>query len=332
MFAWRGARTRVNHEQEAGRMTSDAMTMKLGWLAGVACLSWGCAQGAIGGPLPDGAVELDALPGDTVAIDGARVLAPEVDQGVWAEVLYDDGTTHTLRIETLLDGRVVYFPQLADEHGDDGVESNEGSAPLASNTALKPCKDSAYTLLPWRWDERYDWQFNAGSTPKGVSRDRAEIRFKRAATNITRSDNSCGMADEVSSTHRYLGRTTRKAQIGANGSCNSGNGHNTVAFGDLPAGTAGVACVWYSAGAAVEADVKLNKAEHKWIAALSSSCSNRLSIEAVATHELGHVFGLGHVGEGAHGNLTMSTAINAFCSNAEASLGRGDVLGLRAKY
>ena len=54
--------------------------------------------------------------------------------------------------------------------------------------------------------------------------------------------------------------------------------------------------------------------------------------QGVQTHEYGHAFGMGHVSEADHGNLTMSTNINGAWSNFEASLGRGDVLGLRSLY
>ena len=48
-------------------------------------------------------------------------------------------------------------------------------------------------------------------------------------------------------------------------------------------------------------------------------------------HELGHVFGLNHVSESGHPNLTMSTAARD-CSNAPLSLGLGDVRALRQLY
>jgi predicted Zn-dependent protease len=105
-----------------------------------------------------------------------------------------------------------------------------------------------------------------------------------------------------------------------------------VAFGDLANGTLAYACIWSVGGTAVEADIKLNKADYKFVAAIGNSCAGRWSVEAVATHEMGHVFGLAHVSEEAHGNLTMSTHINKPCGNAEASLGRGDVRGLRKLY
>jgi hypothetical protein len=62
-----------------------------------------------------------------------------------------------------------------------------------------------------------------------------------------------------------------------------------------------------------------------------SGCSNRFSVESTATHEFGHVFGLAHVAESTHGNLTMSPSMGP-CSAAPETLGKGDVLGLRALY
>jgi hypothetical protein len=278
--------------------------------------------GEIGTPLPDGAIELDAEPGDALAIGAVRLRAPDVGMGVWAEVLFDDGGTATALVLTLDDGRVVYVPEAQAENAG---EASAGGSP-------GPCADTAHVGLPWKWNTPYAWTFRAGSTPAANSKDNVEAKLKRAAANVTASRNSCNMADQVGAQHSYLGRADHGAQISAGAECGNPDGHSAVAFGDLPAGTLGTACVWFSGNEALEADVKLNKADHAWIASNSSGCSGRWSVEAVGTHEFGHVFGLGHVGEAAHGNLTMSPQINGPCQRSEATLGRGDVLGLRAKY
>lgn len=215
--------------------------------------------------------------------------------------------------------------------GDEEVSTEEAGEATAAGSA-GPCKDRARNGLPFAWTEPYRWKLHAASVPSSMSKDVVERKLRRAANNITSSRNSCGLADQVSAQNVYLGRTTKKTNVRADGTCTQTDGMNTVGFGDLPAGVLGVACTWYSNGVALESDVRFNKVDHRWYAARPSSCSGRYSVEAVATHEFGHVFGLGHVGEGAHGNLTMSPSINGSCQNAEATLGRGDVIGLRAKY
>ena len=62
------------------------------------------------------------------------------------------------------------------------------------------------------------------------------------------------------------------------------------------------------------------------------AADDKLSLEATMTHEAGHVFGLGHIGERRHGRLTMSPFLNGPCENSEATLGLGDVRGLEALY
>jgi hypothetical protein len=64
---------------------------------------------------------------------------------------------------------------------------------------------------------------------------------------------------------------------------------------------------------------------------IGGNCISKYSVEAVVTHEAGHVFGLGHVDEAAHGALTMSPVMLT-CQSSEKTLGLGDVRGLEAVY
>jgi hypothetical protein len=317
----------------------------LGW--GFVVLA-GCAPGSEleedGEDADRSSHRLEVRPGDPVALDRAIVIAPAPQSGVYAEVLLGTGETRVLHLST--DGASVVTlhedgadsptaPESADAGGVSGEAAVTGEAAKESTKAgaFAPCQDTASNGLPYRMGARLDWWFNAGSTPASTSVDAAEAALRRAASNITHSKNSCGLVDEVGVGHKYLGRTTKAAQINADATCKpSGNGMNTVGFGLLPEGILGLACVFYDgSGQVTEADVRFNR-RYAWYATEPDGCSKRFSIEAVATHEFGHVFGLGHVPEDEHGNLTMSPLINGPCQSSESTLGRGDVLGLRAKY
>jgi hypothetical protein len=215
-----------------------------------------------------------------------------------------------------------------------GVFLGAAAAPAAnagSLVALNPCGDPAYHLNGSRWTTTLRWSFRASSTPKNVKPSAAESALERGARNIVTGHNNCGLPDRISATEHYLGRTTRPTDVDDDATCGTPDGRNEVGFGKLPAADMALTCWWTRNGHTVEADIKLNKAFYQWTARVRTGCSATWSIEDVATHEFGHAFGLDHVGEALHGNLTMSPLI-APCQTGEETLGLGDVRGLEHKY
>jgi hypothetical protein len=203
--------------------------------------------------------------------------------------------------------------------------------PAEAQSTLGPCRDGAYTLTQSVWKSPYRWHFWARSAPSGVSGAAAARAFQRAATNITDGRNSCGLTDRVGAQQQYMGPTRARMNISNNGSCESPDGQSVVGFGSLSTGALGITCFWIRNGQTIEADVMLNGNGYRWAANVGPSCLGAWSIEDVATHEFGHAFGLGHVGEQLHGLLTMSPSIQP-CQLGETTLGLGDINGLRAKY
>lgn len=271
-------------------------------------------------PLANAAI---AREGDTIVSPaGVAAIVPKVGDDVLAIAELDDGTSRSLRVV----------------HDVDGVHVDEGAAAVAAAATTSPaaCADKAFSRMGHRWASTYAWRFRAGTTPSTNSKSGVETALERAAANVSLSRNDCAVAKSNAPAQTYLGRTSLHSQVIGTSTtykCGTGDGHNVVGFGVLPRGIVGLACVWSTGHRAVEADVKLNDRGYRWFAAHTtpSGCTRSMSVEGVATHEFGHVFGLGHVSEGAHGNLTMSTATRP-CTARDASLGRGDVLGLRAIY
>lgn len=284
---------------------------------------------------PGDLAELDdpaesAVDGALVELDGLAAISPPPGVSVWSELLHTDGTTQQFVLHTTLAGEVV-FEELGDEPRIHALERTSAAPEPAA--ALHACSDDAYILQGWRWESRLEWYFHAGSTPSELGEDEAEAALVAATDNITGATNSCGLADEVAARHEYRGRKSRSANIGAAGDCLGPDGVNMVSFGDLPAGVLATACVWFRGGVATEGDVQFNRRDLSWTTEpRSGACSRQWSLRAVATHERGHTFGLGHVGEGTHGDLTMSPKLGGPCQDSESTLGEGDVLGLRALY
>ena len=193
-----------------------------------------------------------------------------------------------------------------------------------------PCSDGKYNLFGPRWKSTLKWSFNAATTPTSLDKTAALTAITRGLRNIVNARNDCGRADKVSATISYLGTTKAAVGVTRYGGCGKADGRNVVAFGSLPDGVLGVACIRSSGGRINEADIRLTN-RIRW-ALSTSNCWNRYMLEAVMTHEAGHAFGLAHVSERYHGRLTMSARINGPCQNSESTLGLGDLKALEALY
>ncbi len=188
-----------------------------------------------------------------------------------------------------------------------------------------PCQDATFNLLGGKWTRTYEWSFKRSTTPAGLDRTAVANTLTRSFSSVTNGTNDCGMPDRIGATHRYLGVTTRAPN------CRQRDNHNVVAFGRMQMGVLAVTCFWISGGRIVEADMRINNRE-SWGMSVGTCGGDMPMLEATIVHEAGHVFGLDHVGERRHGRLTMSPFIDGPCQNNEATLGRGDVLGLRQLY
>jgi hypothetical protein len=287
-----------------------------------------------------------------------RHLPPCVQQGSEIVVVGLEGSGGSLAADVPAPGHAVHAHVssargAAELHiatrpsGEIVVSAGEEVLPPGGSGGGPPgCEDNDFTLSTEegpgeeqiRWYGQMNWRFKASSRPTYLTAEQVESGLREATTNITHGNNNCGIGDAISATSDYKGTTTNSvnAENGTN-SCNeNGDGISVVAFGGLAGNAIGLECTWSIEHAGrdeiVESDVRLEAAAPWTVSPGAPNCAGSYSIEAVMTHERGHSFGLGHVSEEAHANLTMSTRINGTCNNSEASLGLGDMNGLEALY
>jgi hypothetical protein len=215
--------------------------------------------------------------------------------------------------------------------GDDSTTiSARGVA--SAQSAPNACNDPAYSLIGGKWKTALNWRFQSSTSPQEYTKSAVLSIIKHSFNNMTGARNDCGLPDNVGATSTYLGTTSSAPNVTKRGYCSQRDGMNVLGFGPLPSGILAVTCTWTNGnGKMIESDIRVNSNIY-WALTVSSCHYWQELLEPTMTHEIGHAFGLGHVGERKHGRLTMSTTSDGPCSNAETTLGWGDIRGLNHLY
>ncbi|MFI7503721.1 matrixin family metalloprotease [Streptomyces sp. NPDC049687] len=270
--------------------------------------------------------------GRLVTHAGVGLTVPEPGTKVSVDALTADGTTHGFTLAVAADGTVSYAY-------DDATHATEGAGArlTAGNRsgAPSPCADTAYSTADRKEYGTYQWFVGDGPQPGDLPRREVRQAFEEAIATIIHGRNDCGLDDTIRAKARFLSATGREAGIDPQARCTGRDGLSVWDAGDLSSDSVATTCSWSrpvfrGPDRLLEADVRFNIHDYRFTNSPSGACDGSYDIRSVATHEAGHVFGLGHAGAG-HENLTMYA--NSFaCSTTARTLGRGDVLGLRSLY
>lgn len=174
------------------------------------------------------------------------------------------------------------------------------------------CTSNAYTLTGWEWSSKYSAKYDP--TNSGLSESGVGTAFDASGKEW---DTHTGAA--------VWGGVTQN-----NGGASAGkkNGVNQFGWKNAGASTIAVTYTWSSGGVASESDAKYNK-QFAW--SLSGE-ANKMDLQNIATHELGHTFGLGHpASNNANSCLTMY-AYADYGETQKRTLGDGDISGIKAIY
>ena len=284
-------------------------------------------------------------PGDVVRITNSSgvvevgAVVPAAGTGVTAHVDFMNGDGADLSLET-------------SESGHSATANFMTGGGSTGSGLPDECADDAHSYLHtttgkfMKVYDSYDWYFNANSTPSYMSVADAEASLNSAADRIAHTTNNCGAGDLNPKPVNYLGRGNFGIQVGtdadATTACSANpDGRSVVLFGALTSthNVIAMTCSWFVGTTStqsvniVESDIRIDNnlgTGHTWWF-YGDPCSDDYSLTAVVTHEMGHAFGLDHVSETTHGELTMSTH-TAFCDTSGATLGYGDYKAIDDLY
>jgi hypothetical protein len=215
------------------------------------------------------------------------------------------------------------------------------------------CERDTYNLRSYKWYKPWLFRTTSGTALAGKSQADFDAAARRATANMTQGRNTCGMRGRTHAAGAFVGHTNERGNfVYADGqtTCGDSDGKNVIDAGDLPGGfleaTLAWTCTWaetrHGITMAVSADIRMNDTDYKWTydPATDPACQPalppdqdrwRYDVESVLTHEIGHVYGLVNLSAAEDVNLTMYPGIRR-CTGHMRTLGRGDVLGMRALY
>lgn len=217
---------------------------------------------------------------------------------------------------------------LAPTRPENASSVSPNTAGPASVTAGSECTDGSYTFLGGRWGPMYIYYVYFSSLPGSVVEKesfRGRIFDGHTAWNST--VNSCGFQDGRDILGGWVGDLNRPASSTRDQFNVVDYGPTTVFCGSSTA----LACayVWTVNGNIQESDQRFSSA-YPWFTGTSTSVpSSQYDLWSTASHETGHTIGLDHV---TNCDLTMGAPCASPGLSGRRDLGRGDVLGMRARY
>ncbi|MFJ4295707.1 hypothetical protein [Curtobacterium sp. NPDC089689] len=190
--------------------------------------------------------------------------------------------------------------------------------------ASTKCTSTANVQTRYRWSSAVRWYYNATGS-KGTY---AQSALQKAANAWTGKISSCGKTVTSTAGNTFVRTVTQVPDVTATGGCSASSGSSVTGWGALPARTLGVTCVWYDQNGVVKEADQRYSTKYAWSS--TASCSgSRYDVQAVATHEWGHLYGLGHVASGTGQVMEKSEGP---CALGSRTLGLGDMTGIAAKY
>jgi hypothetical protein len=215
------------------------------------------------------------------------------------------------------------------------------------------CERDTYTLAGFKWYGPYLYRTTIGSALANGSQNDFDAATRRAFNNMAHGRNTCDMHGGINATAALVGHTTLRGNfINADGqtTCGPSDGENVIDTNDLAGGSFEAFLAAYCVYSedhdgfrqATSADLSFNNGDYNWTYNPTTDplCDPtpppnkehwRYDVESTMTHEAGHVFGLVNVNDIEDLNLTMFPGVRR-CSGHFRTLGRGDVLGMRALY
>jgi hypothetical protein len=124
---------------------------------------------------------------------------------------------------------------------------------------------------------------------------------------------------------------------GATNACATRDNSNIIDFGNLSGGVLALNCTWHQWALLspyddiIQSDTRFDNSARSWVSTTVGCSGARYDLLSVATHEMGHWVGLGHVVEAGGNDLTMSPN-TASCNASAQTLGKGDVIALNIPY
>lgn len=205
--------------------------------------------------------------------------------------------------------------------------------PRASQAPPDPCEDGAHRAEPAKWPKgtAVRWRYYPGRTGLPMS------GVAKGISNMVNANTDCTGESRFTPPpdvgERYTGQSGTGPNVTADAACGNRDRANTFGWRSMTGAEDAVlaaTCIWFAGTRIVETDMALQERGKRWWS--NGTCTpGSYSVEAVATHEAGHVLGLAHVEGADHTGLTMAPSV-ASCDNGPATLGKGDYDGLIALY